>query len=153
MSNEAVFLEHLLENSAYRWKDLPVKAYTAAGTQSRGMTKQILFEGTDMLPTEIRYFESEPGGYSALEAHEHVHHVIIMRGSGHALLGDHVHPITTYDSIHIPSWTYHQFYAAADSYLGFLCMVHPQRDRPKRPDEEALKSLLSNPAVKDWIRY
>ena len=117
------------------------------------MSKQVLFEGSESLPVEIRYFESEPGGYSALETHAHVHHVVIVRGYGHALLGDRIRRVKTYDSLHIASWTYHQFYAADDSHLGFLCMVHPQRDRPIRPGDEQIAKLRSDPTIKDWIRF
>lgn len=153
MSREELLMEFLFKSDLYRWKDLPLKTYPAAGMQSKGMSKQVLFEGTDELPMEIRYFESEPGGYSALEIHEHVHFVLILRGFGHVLLGDRVRPFRTNDTIHIPTETYHQFYAPADSYMGFLCMVKRERDRPRRPGDDEIRRLHESPDISDWIRY
>ncbi|MCG8478401.1 MAG: cupin domain-containing protein, partial [Spirochaetales bacterium] len=72
---------------------------------------------------------------------------------GHMLMGDDIRAVKAYDNIHIPSWTYHQFYAADDSPLGFLCTVNPQRDKPSRPDDQEIEALLSNPQIADWIRY
>ena len=145
--------KHEIRDGAFRWDGAEVKTYAAAGTQSRGMSKQVLFDGDEMLATEVRYFEAQPGGYSALERHEHVHHVVILRGHGHMLYGDRILPVQAFDDIHIPGWTYHQFYAATDEPLGFLCLVNPVRDRPVRPSDEEIDRLLRLDEVKDWIRY
>lgn len=139
-------------SGAYRWPNLPVKDYPAAGTQSRGMTKQVLFDSNENLSSELRYFEAEPGGYSALELHDHVHTVVIMRGSGHVFLGDRIESVATYDVLYIPPRTWHQFYAAPEEYLGFLCLVEGERDRPARPTEEEIGELRKNPALRDWVK-
>jgi quercetin dioxygenase-like cupin family protein len=82
-----------------------------------------------------------------------VHVVLILRGRGRVLLGDEVREIEEHDSLYIPPQTWHQFYAAADSFLGFLCLVRGERDRPSRPTEEELAELCAIPAVKNVIRY
>lgn len=140
------------EEGAFRWNGLSVKGYNAVGNQSKGMTKQILFESNENLPSVLRYFEAEPGGHSALERHEHVHAVLILRGKGWILLGDTVYPISTNDTIYIPPQTWHQFYAPKDEHLGFLCIVAAERDRPARPTPEEVEELKKNPNIADWVR-
>ncbi|TVR69863.1 MAG: cupin domain-containing protein, partial [Spirochaetaceae bacterium] len=46
----------------------------------------------------------------------------------------------------------HQFYAAPDSHLGFLCIVNGERDRPIRPVEADLEELMRDPVLKRVIR-
>jgi mannose-6-phosphate isomerase-like protein (cupin superfamily) len=76
---------------------------------------------------------------------------MILRGSGHCLLGDTVRPVQTFDLITIPSWTWHQFRATGDAPLGFLCMVNRERDRPQLPDEEQLAAMMENPALREFL--
>ena len=95
------FKKDAKESGAYRWADLPVKDYPAAGTRSQGMTKQVLFDADEHLLSELRYFEAEPGGYSALERHDHIHAVLILRGHGKVLMGDHIEDVAQYDTLYI----------------------------------------------------
>jgi len=141
------------QGEAYRWSGVETKTYNAAESQSRGMSKQILFEADENLPSELRYFESEPGGHSALERHHHVHAVLVLRGSGSVMLGDHVRRIRAFDTVYVPPDTWHQFYADADSYLGFLCLVNCDRDRPERASESDIAGLNQIAAIRDVIRY
>jgi quercetin dioxygenase-like cupin family protein len=140
------------DERAFRWNGVRVTAYNAVENQSKGMTKQVLFESNDSFPSVIRYFESEPGGHSALERHEHVHAVLILRGNGWVLLGDAIHPISKNDTIYVPPHTWHQFYAPKEEHLGFLCIVAAERDRPVRPTQDEIEKMKLNPAVADWIR-
>lgn len=137
----------------YRWDEVDVKTYSATGTISNRITKQILFEADQNLPAELRYFEAEPGGYSALEKHDHVHAVLILRGRGTVLVGREVFPISENDLVYTPPRTWHQFYAAPDSSLGFLCLVNGERDRPLRPTEEEIQCFLEDSLLKDVVRY
>ncbi|MFA7568150.1 MAG: cupin domain-containing protein [Alkalispirochaeta sp.] len=147
------FKKDAKESGAYRWADLPVKDYPAAGTRSQGMTKQVLFDADEHLLSELRYFEAEPGGYSALERHDHIHAVLILRGHGKVLMGDHIEDVARYDTLYIPPQTWHQFYAAQDTHLGFLCLVNGERDRPARPTEADIADLQKNTAIADFIRW
>ncbi len=137
----------------YRWHEVPVKEYPATGTVSQNVTKQVLFEPGEDLPAELRYFEVAPGGHSALERHQHVHAVLVLRGRGSVLVGDEVRQIREHDLIYTPPETWHQFYAAEDSPLGFLCLVNGNRDRPSRPAPEDIKELEKKPNLKGVIRY
>lgn len=141
------------DGEAFRWPSVAVKHYNASGTQSRGMTKQIIFPADAHMPAEVRYFEAEPGGYSALERHQHVHAVLILRGHGSVMIDGTVSEIKAFDTVYVPPGVWHQFYAAADSRLGFLCLVNCDRDMPSRPTEADIEELRRNPAIRDVIRW
>ena len=138
----------------HRW-DVPVKEYKTDGTGFSKIHRQTLLgdnEGEEHLNFITRYFEIQPGGYSSLEHHEHPHSVVIIRGSGHALIHDRVEPVGLHDCVHIGPHEYHQFHASNDEPLGFLCVVDRERDRPQVPDDDQLESLRANPDVGDWIK-
>jgi hypothetical protein len=48
--------------------------------------------------------------------------------------------------------TWHQFVAAHDAPLGFLCMVNAERDRPQLPTPDDLALLHANPAIAAFVR-
>ncbi len=144
-------MSHVRHFKDFTWNDVPVLAYKEGGPY-RGVTRQILFEGAHSLPAQWRYFEVEPGGHSTLERHEHIHHVVILRGMGRCLVGDEVYDIGEHDLVDVPPLHWHQFRAAEDSPLGFLCLVAAARDRPQLPAEADLVALRRNPAVAAFIR-
>ncbi|MBM4228624.1 MAG: cupin domain-containing protein [Gammaproteobacteria bacterium] len=134
------------------WQDVALLAYKQMGSAPfRDVTRQVLFEDP-ALGCELRYFEVAPKGHSTLERHEHVHAVMILRGHGCCLVGDQVFEVAEQDLVHIPGMTWHQFRAAEDAPLGFLCMVNTTRDRPRLPDEADLAALRSRPEVAEFIR-
>jgi mannose-6-phosphate isomerase-like protein (cupin superfamily) len=134
------------------WDGVHVHAYKAEGTAPfRDVTRQVLFDDP-AVGAVLRYFEVAPGGWTTLERHEHVHNVVIQRGSGRCLLGDSdgetVHDLAVGDLVTVPPWTWHQFRADGDEPLGFLCLVQIERDRPQLPDDETaarLGALLRHP--------
>ena len=93
------------------------------------------------LATQLRYFEVAPGGWTTLERHEHVHNVMVIRGRGRALIGDQVHALAQNDLVSVPPLTWHQFHAAPDEPLGFLCLVDRERDRPQLPSAQEAAAL------------
>jgi quercetin dioxygenase-like cupin family protein len=136
----------------FRWDDVDVLAYKAEGTAPfAGITRQVLFEHDD-LASQLRYFEIEPGGHSTLERHEHVHGVVVLNGRGRCLVGDLVHDLATHDLVTVPALTWHQFRAAEDTPLGFLCLVNVERDRPQLPTTDELDALRADPLVAEFIR-
>jgi mannose-6-phosphate isomerase-like protein (cupin superfamily) len=116
----------------------------------KAITSQILFSDPN-LAGELRYFEVAPGGFSTLERHEHMHAVLILRGSGHCLVGDEVKPLETRDLVTVPPMAWHQFRATRGEPLGFLCMVNAERDRPQLPSADDLTRLRKNPAVAAFL--
>ena len=141
------------EEAPFRWTGVPLLAYKAdGGTHSNGVTRQVLVGESAGLGTELRYFEVEPGGYSSLEQHAHVHAVMIVCGRGACLVGDTIAAISAHDLVSVPPDTWHQFRAAADEPLGFLCLVRCDRDRPRRPGPQDLEAIRTNHAVAEFIR-
>lgn len=135
-----------------RWDNVDVLAYKAEGSAPfKDVTRQVLF-GDATLGCELRYFEVAAGGHSTLERHEHTHAVMILRGRGSCLVGRDVREVGEHDLVSIPPMTWHQFRAAADAPLGFLCMVNAARDRPQLPDADALERLRADPRVAAFIR-
>lgn len=137
--------------NAYRWEGvntLPYKQDDRALFKS--ITRQVLF-ADPQLHAELRYFEIEPGGYSTLERHEHVHAVLILRGHGHCLVGKEVRAVELRDLITVPPLTWHQFRASADERLGFLCMVNAVRDKPQLPSAEDLAQLKSDEKIAAFL--
>ncbi len=130
---------------AMRYKD------DAGAATFRSITRRVLFGDHD-LHCELRYFEIAPGGWSTLERHEHAHAVMVLRGRGRCLVGDRVHRIAEHDLVHVPPKAWHQFRAADDAPLGFLCLVNRDRDRPQLPDESELAALRRLPEVDAFIR-
>src|SRR5205085_11872495 len=106
----------------------------------RDVTRQVLFDSADP-PAQLRYFEVAPGGYTTLERHEHVHSVMVIRGSGQCLVGEKAFELATNDLVSVPPMTWHQFRAAGSEPLGFLCMVASTRDRPQLPREEEVAGI------------
>jgi quercetin dioxygenase-like cupin family protein len=143
---------HVRQTEPFRWEGIAVKPYKSEGTHFAGVTRQTLFEGGDGLACELRYFEIEPGGWSSLERHRHAHGVMIVRGGGRALVGDRIVEARIHDLVRVPPLTWHQFRAADDSPLGFLCVVDCDRDVPERPDAAALASLRSRAEIGAFIR-
>jgi quercetin dioxygenase-like cupin family protein len=125
----------------YRWQGVELLRYKDEGSAPfRDITRQVLFAPPDQA-SELRYFEIAPGGYSTLERHAHTHAVLILRGRGTVRLGDEIHAIAEHDLVTVDPMTWHQFHAAADSALGFLCLVSKERDRPQLPTPEEAARL------------
>ena len=135
----------------YSWDDVERLAYKAEGEAPfRDVSRQVLFDD-DSLGCQWRYFEVAAGGHSTLERHQHVHAVMILRGHGRCLLGDRVFDVATHDLVSVPPQTWHQFRAASDEPLGFLCLVRQDRDRPSLPDHKALTDMRRHAAVAQFL--
>jgi quercetin dioxygenase-like cupin family protein len=118
----------------YRWQDVDRLQYKAEGSAPfKDITRQVLFAQPDQA-CELRYFEVAPGGYSTLERHQHTHAVLILRGRGTVRIGAEVLDIAERDLVTVDPLVWHQFLAAPDRALGFLCLVSKDRDKPQLPD-------------------
>lgn len=139
------------KSEAFRWQGVDVHAYKQEGEAPfRDITRQTLFAEAGMA-ADLRYFEMAPGGHSTLERHDHMHAVMIFRGHGQCLVGDEVRDVREHDLITIPGMTWHQFRAAADAAMGFLCMVDRQRDRPQLPAQSDIEKLRALPHIARFL--
>lgn len=130
--SDAVVRHHA---GAFHWDGVDVLKYKQDGSAPfKSVTRQVLFEGVG-IPGQLRYFEVAPGGYTTLERHEHVHAVMVIRGRGRCLVGSAAYELNVQDLVTVPPMTWHQFLAAEDQPLGFICLVPADRDRPQLPAE------------------
>lgn len=137
---------------AYRWDGVEVLPYKEGGRALfKSVTRQVLFADPDQ-QSELRYFEVAPGGFSTLERHQHTHNVLVLRGSGHCLVGREVRRLATNDLVAVPPMTWHQFRATGDEPLGFLCLVNAARDKPELPSAEDMRALEQDPQVAAFLR-
>jgi mannose-6-phosphate isomerase-like protein (cupin superfamily) len=135
----------------FRWEDveeLPYKEDKRALFKS--ITRQVLFSDPQ-LTGELRYFEIAPGGFSTLERHEHMHAVLVLRGSGRCLIGKKVVPLAVCDLVTVPAMTWHQFRATSTEPLGFLCMVNAGRDKPQLPTPQDLAELEQDAEIAAFL--
>lgn len=135
----------------HRWEGVELLQYKQEGSAPfRDVTRQVLFADAAH-GAEWRYFEVAPGGWSTLERHAHTHAVMILRGHGRCLLGERIHEVAERDLVEVPPMTWHQFRAAPDAPLGFLCLVARERDRPQLPLADDLARLRALPGVADFL--
>ncbi len=148
-------VNHRRHEGRFRWDAVELLDYkpaTGDGAETfREVSRQVLLEDTD-LACQLRYFEVGAGGHSTLERHRHVHGVMVLNGSGRALVGDQLIELALHDLVTIPPLTWHQFRADEHGPLGFLCLVNSDRDRPMLPDADELAQLRACPQVADFIR-
>ena len=132
---------HRRRVAAGRWQEVDVLEYKQDGSAPfRDVTRQVLFEDP-ALACQLRYFEVAPNGHTTLERHVHVHAVMIVRGRGECLVGEEIFAVGEHDLVQVPPLTWHQFRAAAEEPLGFLCLVNRERDRPQLPPEDVRRRL------------
>jgi quercetin dioxygenase-like cupin family protein len=148
----ALHLRHLADG---QWEQIETKVYKTegAGTGFKDIVRrQLLGPETSGTSFELRYFEIAAGGYSSLEIHAHTHTVIIARGRGTAILGDRAVLVGANDVCHIGPGEAHQFLADREAALGFYCLVHKDRDRPRAPTDEELERLRGIPELARVLR-
>lgn len=136
----------------FQWEGVAVEPYSSEEPQLRDVGRQVLAGADDGLRCELRYFEVQPGGHTRLERHRHAHAVVVLRGSGRALVGDEVWDLRPYDVVRVAPSTWHQLRADAAHPLGFLCMVDCERDRGTGPTPADLDRLRADPQRAAFIR-
>ncbi|MEX0994666.1 MAG: cupin domain-containing protein [Balneolaceae bacterium] len=137
----------------YQWNSIEKKTYKFDPDSFRDIHRySLLTNEYKDLNFHTRYFEIQPGGYSSLEYHRHPHSVVVIRGRGTVILENDLVDLSLYDVVFIAPDTIHQFHAAKEEKLGFLCMVDRYRDKPKIPDSNLLRERITNPAVLEKIR-
>jgi quercetin dioxygenase-like cupin family protein len=152
-SNDGLVRRFAPDAGDYRWSAVDLLRYKdAAASPFRDVTRQTLFRRADMRG-ELRYFEVAANGYSSLERHSHVHAVMVLRGSGRALVGDRVYAVNAFDLVTVPPLTWHQFRAAPHAALGFLCMVDAERDKPQLPRDDEIAQLRTHPEIAEFLGH
>lgn len=145
---------NLRQSDPFRWQGVEEFVYKAENEMAsfKDVTRRKLFIDPEKSGIEMRYFEIGPSGHTTLEKHDHIHLVVPIRGAGSCLVENKIINLEINDVVHVPSWAWHQFRATDDDYLGFLCLVTCDRDRPTLPSIEDLESLRKSPEVSAFIR-
>ena len=142
---------HRAATDDFRWDGVEMRPYKEdERALFKTITRQVLFSDPNMAG-ELRYFEVAPGGYSTLERHEHMHAVLILRGSGHCMVGSAINSLGTHDLVTVPPMTWHQFRATKSEPLGFLCMVNAERDKPQLPSTDDIARMSANPDIAAFL--
>jgi len=145
----------VIKNDHYHWDGVERKMYKTDTTNFQGVSRYSLLGEADdewELNMQTRYFEVEAGGYTSLEQHRHPHSVIIIRGSGHVVLGDEVHTIALHDVVFVSPETLHQFHADVNEPLGFICIVDRYRDKPAVPSNHTIEHVMGGSEAEKKIR-
>ena len=129
----------LKHRPGFEWSGRASTAYKDA----RDLADDLAFRGVrrvelvgkfgERSPTDLRYFEIEPGGYSSLEQHLHTHIVIGARGRGVLVLGSRRETLAPMDVACIGPLEAHQLRNESSEPFGFFCIVDHDRDRPAAP--------------------
>jgi gentisate 1,2-dioxygenase len=145
---------NLRQSDPFRWQGVEEFVYKAEYEQAsfKDVTKRKLFIDPEKSGIEMRYFEIGPSGHTTLEKHDHIHLVVPIRGAGSCLVENKIIKLEINDVVHVPSWAWHQFRATDDDFLGFLCLVTCDRDRPTLPSVEDLENLRKSPEISAFIR-
>jgi len=143
-------MKHKFRADRFEWEGVPAAGYQADGELQgegfRGVTRRILSGATgEPAQFQVRYFEVEPGGYTRLERHEHIHSVTVVRGRGYAIVGNDLHELRNLDHVYVSPMTLHQFVNDGDEPFGFLCIVDAQRDRPQAATRDDVRLLDASP--------
>jgi mannose-6-phosphate isomerase-like protein (cupin superfamily) len=142
---------HRTATDDFRWDGVEMRPYKEdERALFKTITRQVLFSDPNMAG-ELRYFEVAPGGYSTLERHEHMHAVLILRGSGHCMVGSEIKSLGTHDLVTVPPMTWHQFRATKSEPLGFLCMVNAERDKPQLPSADDVARMSANADIAAFL--
>jgi hypothetical protein len=59
--------------------------------------------------------------------------------------------VAAFDLVTVPPSTWHQFRAAPESPLGFLCKVDAERDKPQLPAASDLQRLRASAAAAAFL--
>ncbi len=109
------------DNGGWDWAGVPVHNYGPA--RPNVSVRRFISRQDNSNNLELRYFELEPGACSNYEQHNYEHAVLVLRGRGTIRLGTELWPIQFGDAIFVSADEIHQFRAAANEPLGFMCAV------------------------------
>lgn len=117
----SVIHRYIGSNDNWEWEGVPVRDY--GPIRPNVTVRRFISRKDNSRNLEMRYFELEPGSCSNFEQHNYEHAVLILRGRGTVRLGEKIYPVQFGDAVFVEPDEIHQFRAAEDEHLGFLCAV------------------------------
>jgi quercetin dioxygenase-like cupin family protein len=113
----------------WEYEGVPTRQYRSEAAP--GVIRRVLVGAEDGAKDFfVRYFTVPAGGHTAYDQHEHQHGVVVVQGRGRVLLGDTWHDIAVGDSVFTDTNEIHQFEAAPDAPLAFVCVIPSWAERP-----------------------
>jgi quercetin dioxygenase-like cupin family protein len=101
-----------------------LEAKPMAGEGIEGVVKRVLVSPEDGWDGWVmRLFDVEPGGHTPRHSHDWPHINFVAGGSGVLVLDGEEHPLAAGSYAYVPSNHEHQFRAAPDAPLSFVCIV------------------------------
>lgn len=101
---------------------VPAKDVEMAGAEN--VRIRLLIHEAEGAPNfYMRQFDLAPGGCTPKHGHAWEHEVYVLSGAGAVLGADGDRPLRAGDCVFVPGGEVHQFRAAADAALKFLCLV------------------------------
>ena len=102
--------------------ELPVEAVEQTGAE--GVRMRVVIGPDQGAPNFVmRVFDVEPGGHSPHHAHDFEHEVLVLAGRGTHVEEGREAVLGAGDVVYVRPGVLHQFRAAADEGLRFLCVV------------------------------
>ena len=78
---------------------------------------------TDAPNFHMRVFDVEPGGFTPKHSHPWEHEVFVLDGKGTVTSEGKEEPLVAGDVVYVPADEEHQFQAAAEASLRFICLI------------------------------
>jgi quercetin dioxygenase-like cupin family protein len=101
-----------------------VTAVAMAGDGIDGVMKRVLVSPADGWDGWVmRLFDVDPGGHTPRHKHDWPHINFVASGRGTLLVDGVDHPLEAGSYAYVPAGREHQFRAAADAPLSFVCIV------------------------------
>jgi quercetin dioxygenase-like cupin family protein len=101
-----------------------VKAVEATEGGARGVKMRVMLGEAEGAPNFVlRHFQLESGGQSPRHSHDWEHEVYVLEGEGTVFSGGREDKLEPGKAIFIPPNEEHQFRAAPDSPLDFICVI------------------------------
>ncbi len=99
-----------------------------AGPENSAVKMRVLIGEKEGAPNFVmRHFEVEPGGSTPYHTHPWEHEVFVLSGKGLVRTEGKEYPIEKGSYIYVPPGEIHNFVAAEDSHLEFLCIIPSDR--------------------------
>lgn len=91
---------------------------------ARGVRMRVVIGPNQGAPNFVmRVFDVEPGGHSPYHAHDFEHEVFVVAGRGTHVEEDREQSLAPGDVVYAAPGVVHQFRAAGDEALRFICVV------------------------------
>ena len=124
-------IQSLLRRTESGWTHRAPTRYKDQSASFAGVQRfELIGQHGEPCQFELRYFEVEPGGFTSLEHHRHIHAIIGAFGQGQLISGQETEELKPNDIGYVAPEVTHQLRNTGTVPFGFYCIVDRDRDRP-----------------------